>query len=150
MSLPALHVRVARSPSSERVQLPSLNVLILEDEPRVADGLQRLLVREGHRASRVAVGARVSPVWQSAKTAGEPFDVALLDLVQPGGLGGLATLEQLRTVDPDARAVVMSGYSENPVMARYREHGFNARLAKPFRLDQLKRALSDALMPSSD
>jgi CheY-like chemotaxis protein len=148
LSLPALHVRVARSPASLEVELPCLKVLILDDESAVADGLRRLLVREGHTAVSVSTGSRVTPLWVSAQESGEPFDLAILDLVQPTGIGGLGALTQLHAADSTARTVVMSGYSEDPVMAEYCEYGFNSRLAKPFGPKRLKLALQQALKPS--
>ena len=145
LSLPALHVRVARSPASLDVDLPCLRVLILDDESAVADGLRRILVREGHTAVSVSTGSRVTPMWVNAQESNEPFDLVILDLVQPEGIGGLGALTELRAADSTARAIVMSGYSEDPVMAEYREHGFNGRLAKPFGPTRLKLALQEAL-----
>jgi len=63
----------------------------------------------------------------------------------PGGLGGLETLQQLRRIDPAVRALVSSGYSRDPVMARYAEHGFCGVVSKPYRLEELGAALDEAL-----
>ena len=145
VSVPALHLRVVRAPETSVVRLPSLRVLVMDDEVAVAEGLRSHLIRSGHDAVSVVDGACVAPTWEQARAAGRPFDVAILDLVQPGRSGGVGALERLRAVDAEARAIVMSGYSENPVMARYDEHGFNARLAKPFRAVELQRALKEAV-----
>jgi signal transduction histidine kinase/ActR/RegA family two-component response regulator len=142
--MPALHLRVVRSPETAEVALPNLRVLVLDDEVAVADGLRRHLARTGHAAISVVDGTRVAPMWERARAEGRPFDVAILDLVQPGRAGGVDALAQLRAVDPKARAVVMSSYFENPVMVDYAAHGFNARLAKPFRLNELQHALKEA------
>jgi len=143
--VPALHLRVVRSQEAVEESLPPLRVLVLDDEVAVADGLRRNLVRIGHTAVSVVDGTRVAPMWEQARADGRPFDVAVLDLVQPGRAGGVDALKQLRSVDSNARAVVMSVYFENPVMEEYTAHGFNARLAKPFRVGDLERALREAI-----
>ena len=62
-----------------------------------------------------------------------------------GGMGGLAALGQLRSIDPTVRAVVSSGYSSDPVLANYRAHGFVAVIAKPYEVNELARILREVL-----
>jgi DNA-binding NarL/FixJ family response regulator len=66
----------------------------------------------------------------------------LLDLTIPGGMGGQETLEKLLLIDPQAKAVVSSGYSDNPVMAAYRKTGFSGVIAKPYKVSELGRVLN--------
>jgi len=145
LNLPALHVKVVRSKPYLEVELPKLNVLILDDEPAVALGLQRLLVREGHEVEIVHHGEHVARLWTDALESDSPFDLAILDLVQPKGIGGLEAFKELKRIDPGVSAIVMSGYSDDPILANYIKHGFVARLAKPFRKKQLHHALQEAL-----
>ena len=60
-------------------------------------------------------------------------------------MGGEETLRRLRELDPAVRAVVSSGYSDDGVAASFREHGFRAFLKKPYSIDELSRALAEAL-----
>ncbi len=144
-SLPVLRVRIARSPTSASTSVSPLHILILDDQASIATGLRRLLVRAGHTATAVMDGAQVASLWLQQQAAGTPFDLAILDLVHPGGVGGKEALARLRAVCPQARAIVMSGYSDDEVMAQHRLHGFNARLSKPFLSRELDEALRAAL-----
>jgi CheY-like chemotaxis protein len=60
-------------------------------------------------------------------------------------MGGRAALDLLRDLDPDVRAVAASGYSDDPVMADPEGFGFRAAIPKPFRPDELARALAPLL-----
>jgi len=68
-----------------------------------------------------------------------------VDLTVPGGMGGKDAVSRLLEIDPDARVVVSSGYSTDPVMAEYVAHGFKAVVTKPYKVGELDRALKEAL-----
>ena len=76
-----------------------------------------------------------------AREAGRPFDVVILDLTVPGGMGGRETIEKLRQMDPQVRAIVSSGYSHDPVLAQYRAHGFLGMVPKPYDLHELLKVV---------
>ena len=82
-------------------------------------------------------GARTIDLYQGAMRSGAPFDVVLMDLTIRGGMGGEETIKRLLKIDPGVRAIVCSGYSNDPVMADYRRHGFVDVLVKPYNLNQL-------------
>jgi CheY-like chemotaxis protein len=52
-------------------------------------------------------------------------------------------MSRLRELDPRIRAVVSSGYSNDPVLASPREHGFRGVLAKPYTLEEFQRVLAE-------
>jgi DNA-binding NarL/FixJ family response regulator len=79
--------------------------------------------------------------YRRALESGRPYDVVVLDLTVPGGMGGQETLEALRKVNPEVRAIVSSGYSNDPVMARYRDYGFDGMVAKPYKMEDLAVAI---------
>ena len=78
---------------------------------------------------------------------GEPWDIVIMDLTIPGGMGGRETIGPLLQMDPGARVIVLSGYSNDDVLARFSEYGFRARLTKPFTKDDLARAINAVLQP---
>lgn len=149
LRLPALRVRIARSPVSMTTEVSPLHVLILDDQTEIATGLRRLLMRSGHTAVAVHDGAQVASTWQQHHDSGTPFDLAILDLVHPSGVGGREALAQLRADFPRSPAIVMSGYSDDSVMADHRRYGFDARLAKPFLRGELEKALHAVMMASA-
>ncbi|MBL8960174.1 MAG: response regulator, partial [Gemmatimonadetes bacterium] len=76
---------------------------------------------------------------------GMPFDLLIMDLTIPGGMGGRQAMAEILALDPDARAIVASGYADDPTMSAFREAGFQAALAKPFQREELGRAITAVL-----
>jgi PAS domain S-box-containing protein len=116
-------------------------VLVMDDEESI-----RLLVREmlrhlGYEVQCVAEGKEALERYQEAYHSHQPFNAVILDLTVPGGLGGKDTIEQLRQFDPQVKAIVSSGYSNDPVLSRYSTFGFHGVVAKPFRLAELSQVL---------
>ena len=91
----------------------------------------------GDRAYRQAETA-----LRRALERGRPFDAVIMDLTVPGAMGGQTAIRYLRELDPEVKAVVISGYSNDPVLANYRAYGFQGRISKPFTTEILGRALS--------
>jgi CheY-like chemotaxis protein len=120
-------------------------LLVMDDEEPVRDLLVRLLTRQGHAVTAVADGSQALSAWAAAATEGRPFHAAIMDLTVPGGMGGREAMARLRQTDPGARAIVTSGYSQDPVMADLQRHGFAAKLPKPFNGDDVARALRAVL-----
>jgi CheY-like chemotaxis protein len=120
-------------------------VLVMDDDGAVRRVIERLLNQAGYEAIGAASGSEAMAAYLSAREAGNPFSAVIMDLVVPGGDGGKETVKKLLSVDPDARAIVVSGYSDDPVLANPREYGFRAMLAKPFRPDELFRVLQDVI-----
>jgi CheY-like chemotaxis protein len=99
----------------------------------------------GYRGAFASDGTEAIELFQQAATGEERFDAVILDLTTPMGLGGVEAIRLLLEIDPDVRAIVCSGYSNDPVMANYRDYGFAGVLTKPFSLqnldDQLRRVI---------
>ncbi len=77
--------------------------------------------------------------------AGTPFDAVILDLTVRGGMGGREAIRRITEIDPSARAIVSSGYSDDPVLANYRDCGFSATLCKPYELEDLSAKLHSVM-----
>ena len=122
-----------------------VRVLVLDDEEALRKLAVRIFAHLGCEAETAGDGDETVRLYEEARRLGRPYDVVVLDLTIPGGTGGLDALEQLRAIDPSVRAIVSSGYSTDPVMASYREHGFAAVLPKPFTPAEVGRALAAAL-----
>jgi CheY-like chemotaxis protein len=120
-------------------------VLVMDDEAVIRRGVSRMLHRVGFDVECVESGAEAVETYRKALRAGQRFDAVLLDLTVPDGLGGEHCFARLRELDPDVRAIVSSGYSEDPVMADYQRHGFHGVARKPYTLEELVDALNDAM-----
>ncbi|NWJ98031.1 MAG: PAS domain S-box protein [Chloroflexi bacterium] len=119
----------------------SIKLLIMDDEANLRELLKRTLQKFGHRVEIAKDGGEVLQLYQAALEQGQPFDVVLLDLTIPGGMGGKQTIVKLLELDPQVKAIVCSGYSSDPIMSNYQEYGFKEALLKPYRLQELSNVL---------
>ena len=120
-------------------------VLVMDDEALVRVMIGDMLRHFGYEVVLTADGAEAVEAYRRAFRDGARFAAVILDLAVPGGMGGKEAMRLLLETDPDVRAIVASGYSNDPVMAEYRRHGFRGVVAKPFRLDELRRTLRQVL-----
>lgn len=116
-------------------------LLVMEDEEIVRNILAIILRDMGYDAEFASEGKRAVELYLKAKESGRPFDAVILDLVVPGGMGGEATLRKILETDPGVKAVVSSGYSDDPIIADYGKYGFKAVLAKPYKARELSEVL---------
>ena len=121
-------------------------VLFMDDEESIVVMAGMILRRLGMDVELARNGAETVQKFSEAYAAGRPFDLVVMDLTVPGGVGGREAIDQLRRIDPDVRAIVSSGYSSDPVLANYRAYGFCGMLAKPYKVDDFVRVLRTALL----
>jgi len=120
-------------------------ILVMDDEEVVRDVSNALLTHLGYKVEVAVEGVEAIEMYGKAMGSEKPFDMVILDLTNKFGMGGVETIKKLLKIDPDVRAIVATGYSTDPIMSKFREHGFCGALPKPFTLDQLKTALHDAI-----
>jgi PAS domain S-box-containing protein len=123
-------------------------VLFMDDEESIIAMADLLLQRLGFEVELARDGAEAVRKFSEARAAGRPFDVVVMDLTVPGGVGGREAIDQLRRIDPNVRAIVSSGYSSDPVLANHRAYGFCGMVAKPYRVDDVARVLRTVLRES--
>jgi len=141
------------APLAEQPDLPAHGrgrILLMDDEPLVRQIVGRMLAASGYEVETAVEGSAAIALYAEALAAGTPFDAVILDLTVPGGMGGAQTIVQLRSIDPNVRAIVSSGYSNDPVMSDYRAHGFSGVVAKPFQTAELSRTLRQVLSPGGE
>jgi len=120
-------------------------ILILEDDPLVRRLITRNLATQGFEVCETAEGTDTIRRYQESMDQGRTFDLVVLDLTIPNGLGGILTMERLRLLDPNVVAIVSSGYCDDPVMARPAAYGFSAVLPKPYESSDLLRLVKGVL-----
>jgi PAS domain S-box-containing protein len=129
--------------------LPPKNILVMDDQQIVLESFQALLDSAGHHTFTACDSDEAVQVFSQAKEDGSPIDVVILDLTIPGGKGGKEVLKELLRLDPLVRSIVTSGYSDDPVMANYRDYGFHGRIPKPFPSRDLSRELQRVMETSN-
>lgn len=119
-----------------------VKVLIMDDDAMVRDIAQQMLSHLGPEVVLAPDGEETVTCYQQAIDTTKPFDLVIMDLTIPGGMGGKEAIQEILKFDQDARAIVSSGYSNDPVMADFKKYGFCAAIAKPFQLQDLSRVIS--------
>ncbi|MEW6428291.1 MAG: PAS domain S-box protein [Thermodesulfobacteriota bacterium] len=120
-------------------------ILLLDDEATLRNMTGNMLRQLGYEATCASDGTEAVSLYRQARAEGAPFAATILDLTIPGGMGGRETAARLLAEDPAARLIVSSGYSNDPVMADYRGHGFMDAVSKPYRLTDLAACLHRVL-----
>ncbi len=120
-------------------------ILVMDDECFIRDILGRLFMHCGYEVGYAKDGREALALYKDACAEGRPYHLVIMDLVIPGGLGGRETINQLLEFDPQAKVVVSSGYSNDPIMADYRRYGFCEAVAKPYRNEELRSVVQRLL-----
>jgi len=131
--------------SPPEVAAPVPRILVLEDDPLVRSLIVRNLTSNGFEVTESAEGSETVRLYQESVNQGRVFDLVILDLSIPNGMGGVRTIEKLRAIDPDVFAIVSSGYSDDPVMAKPAAYGFAAVLPKPYEPADMLRLVRSIL-----
>lgn len=118
-------------------------ILFMDDEEMLRRVAKILLEDMGYDVACAKDGEEAVKLYREAMNGSTPFDVVITDLTVPGGMGGRATLAALRELNPNARVIVSSGYSEDPVMASFDAEGFDAMIAKPYTQTDIERVLTE-------
>src|SRR5690625_8008944 len=114
----------------------------MDDDEMVRSVATRMLEVLGYETTTANDGAEAIELYQRGLEMGERFHLVIMDLTVPEGMGGRAAMAEIRRIDPDARAIVSSGYANDPVMSNYREYGFDGVHTKPYLLEENERVIT--------
>jgi PAS domain S-box-containing protein len=116
-------------------------ILLMDDDLVLIEVVTEMLNSLGYHVTPVHEGRATINKYKEMKESGAKFDVVILDLTIPGGMGGKDTVKEILAYDPEAVCIVSSGYSSDPIMSDYITYGFKAVLTKPYSLQQLGTTL---------
>jgi len=128
-------------PSAKAAKPHSLRVLVMDDDEMIRTVSADILRTLGYSVDFASDGREAMASYQQAQSDNRPFDVVIMDLTIPGGMGGKEAIGRLLAIDPLAKVLVASGYSNDPVLSNYTEYGFVGRIVKPFRLEEVKQTI---------
>jgi DNA-binding NtrC family response regulator len=140
--LPASHKEdipergVEKRPAAEKGR-----ILVMEDEEMLRNLIGKMVRRLGYDVELVKHGGQAIFSYRKAMEAGRPFDAVILDLTVQGGMGGEEAAWKLQEMDPEVKAIVSSGYSDDPVMTNWRQYGFFGVMSKPYQAEDLRQVL---------
>lgn len=116
-------------------------VLVMDDEEIVQKIMEQMLEHLGHEVLLSADGKEAVEIFMQQHESDRPVDIVIMDLTIPGGMGGKEAVNEILKFDPEAKVIVSSGYSNDPILANYERYGFKAAISKPFSLAEIKKTL---------
>ena len=140
--LPASKGEVSENPSKEGAIEGEGKVLIVDDDESIREVACLLLETLGYIVTTVRSGEEAIELCKR-----ESFDAVIMDLTIPGGMGGKDAAREIRQFDKDIKLIVSSGYSNDPVMSRFRDFGFNGVLMKPYKIERVSETMRSLLNP---
>lgn len=120
-------------------------ILLMDDDEMVQKSVAMMLKMVGYEVESAYDGSAALQLYQARLENNKPFDAVIMDLTIPGGMGGQEAIGKLHQIDPQARALVSSGYSNDPIMAEYAEYGFVGKIEKPVIMEELATAVKEVL-----
>ena len=140
--LPASENEIPRPMEREECPLSGEGkILLMDDEENVRRVAGRMLVHMGYSVEYARDGSEAVRLYKEAMDTGEPFNAVIMDLTVQGGKGGKEAIKELVEIDSEVKAIVASGYSNDPVMSNCKDYFFQGVVTKPFNMEELGEAL---------
>ena len=117
-------------------------ILVMDDELSIRRMVQDALTQFGYEVTSAQDGQDAIDLFAESLAIGRKFEVVLLDITVPGAMGGKEAIQHLKNLDPQVKAVVTSGYSDDPIMSDFQAYGFQGILVKPYKISDLAKTLA--------
>ncbi|MGZ4965846.1 MAG: ATP-binding response regulator [Chthoniobacterales bacterium] len=140
---------VTAEPKRGGIRFDHQRVLVMDDEPAIRELTSQLLGTLGYEVTGAPDGLEAIRIYERALHRGEQFQAVILDATVRGGLGGVATIERLRSIDPQVKAIICSGYSDEAALSEFLAYGFRGALPKPFTRGELAEVLQRTIQPAT-
>jgi CheY-like chemotaxis protein len=137
---PAVHVPVKQQPVTGIHR-----VLVLDDEEAICALVASALGSMGYEVTEAYDAEQAIKACEEAVASGSKYELIISDLSLPGNITGEEAVRRIKKLDPEIKAIVSSGYDSDPVMSRFRDHGFCAAISKPYDISKLGRVVTNAL-----
>jgi two-component system cell cycle sensor histidine kinase/response regulator CckA len=118
-------------------------ILLMDDEEVIRSFMGRVIRRLGYDFAACIEGKEAIKIYKKAMESKEPFDLVILDLTNQIGMGGQETMRRLLEIDHDAKGIVITGYSSDPVVTNFKSYGFSGFLTKPATMDAVSKAIKE-------
>jgi CheY-like chemotaxis protein len=120
-------------------------ILVMDDEEIIREVAGEMLRHFGYEVEFAENGVEALEKYVNAMKSGISFDAVIMDLTIPGGMGGKEAVKKLIEIDPDAKVIISSGYSSDPIMSNFREYGFAGIVMKPYLISELSEQVRNVL-----
>lgn len=136
---------IAQTEREKPANVGSCRVLYMDDENALRDVAGEMLGHMGYDVEFAHDGIEAIKMYSEATTSKKPFDIVIMDLTIPDGMGGAETIQRLREIDPWVKAIVSSGYVNDPIIKDFKKYNFSGAITKPFDIDELVRVIESVL-----
>jgi two-component system cell cycle sensor histidine kinase/response regulator CckA len=116
-------------------------ILFMDDEEAVREIGGQFISHMGYEVVLAGNGDEAMTLYKDALNSGKSFDAVILDLTVKVGIGGKEVMGELLSLDPNVKAIISSGYTDDPAISRYGDWGFKGAITKPYGIEQLKGIL---------
>jgi CheY-like chemotaxis protein len=135
----------AKAKSTTPIVRQQGKILVLDDEEVICELISYTLTSLGYTVVSSYDAETTLRLYKEAMEEGSPFDLVIMDLTIPGGMGGREAIQELKKIDPKVKGIVSSGYAMDAIMTQCRDYGFCGAIPKPFDLNQLEVSVQEAL-----
>ncbi len=132
--------------SEDFTSLAGKKILFMDDDAIVKLAIVNQLRGLQYEIEEAKDGTEAIALYKKAFESGKPFDAVVMDLTIPGGMGGKETVKELHKIDMGIKAIVASGYSNDPVMTDFDKYGFKGMVRKPYQIHDLEKVLQKVIM----
>ena len=139
------HKTTIKERKKEKIIKGDGKILIMDDEALIRETAGRICSRLGYNAEFAENGNEAIKLYKKAMISSRPFEVVIMDLTIPGEKGGVSVITELKKIDPDIKAIVSSGYSDDPVMSDPQKYGFKDVIPKPYIVEEMSEILNKVL-----
>jgi PAS domain S-box-containing protein len=144
--LPAINGTLSDTPETEASRFSGqCKIMIMDDDTTLRLTLSKTLQQLGYEVELAKDGAEAIKLYLKALKDNKQFDALIMDLTITGGMGGEETIKKLRELDPEVRAIVSSGYSDDSLMANFKQYGFSGIITKPYEIEELQELLNTVI-----
>ncbi len=141
--LPSVNSKIeAAAIANPSTNTKNFSILVMDDEESVRTITCKLLNMLGHNADLAQDGEEAIEMYKK-KLSSDKYDVVFMDLIIPGKMGGQEAIKKLLEIDPNANAIISSGYSTGEIMSNYKEYGFKGVLTKPYKIEEVQKILNE-------
>ena len=120
-------------------------ILLMDDDSTLRSTLSKTLRQFGYDVEVARDGDEAIALYETALKDNEPFDAVIMDLTISSGMGGEEAIQKLRAIDPEVKAIVSSGYSDESVMSDFKKYGFSGTITKPYEIEELNDLLNSLI-----
>ncbi|MEW6527619.1 MAG: PAS domain S-box protein, partial [Spirochaetota bacterium] len=124
---------------------PGGRILLMDDDFTIYEVASHMLDIYGFEVDWVETGEKAIVKYKASITSGNPYDLIIMDLTVPGAMGGVQAVQEILEINPGAKVIVSSGYSNDPVMSHFKEYGFKGVIAKPYKIEEIIKVINEVL-----